>query len=73
MCFNQVVGRLADKPAAEGAAVRGLLVRRAFADTIMHPDDLPTFTKLHPGRVLQRQALTSKKPFLQVCQTTGRA
>jgi Pre-mRNA 3'-end-processing endonuclease polyadenylation factor C-term len=62
----QVVGRLADKPATDGTAVRGLLVRKAFADSIMHPEDLPTFTKLHPGRVLQRQALASSAPFDKV-------
>ena len=28
--------------------------------------DLPTFTSLHPGRILQRQILALRKPFSEV-------
>ena len=62
----QVVGRLADKPAAEGAQMRGLLVRQGYTDSLMQPADLPLFTRLRPGRILQRQALPCSKPFSQV-------
>ena len=62
----QVVGRLADKPAVEGSHVRGLLVRQGYTDSLMQPADLAVFTKLRPGRILQRQALACSKPFSEV-------
>ena len=62
----QVVGRLAEKRAATEHALQGLLVRHGAQDSIMHPADLPYFTKLHPGRVLQRQLLPLDKPFSEV-------
>ncbi|KAL4445408.1 hypothetical protein ABPG77_011233 [Micractinium sp. CCAP 211/92] len=63
----KVVGRLGEKPAAQGAAVRGLLVQgRGGARSLMHHDDLPRFTGLHPGRVVQRQALALHRPFSEV-------
>ena len=63
----QVVGRLADRPAKAGGAVRGLLVRSGAGDVVLAPADLPSFTKLHPGRVVQRQALHTRRPFQEVC------
>ncbi len=62
----QVVGRLAEKRAATEQALQGLLVRHGAQDSLMHPSDLPSFTKLHPGRVLQRQLLALHKPFSEV-------
>ena len=62
----QVVGRLAEKRPATEQALQGLLVRHGAQDSIMHPADLPYFTKLHPGRVLQRQLLPLDKPFPEV-------
>ncbi len=62
----QVVGRLAEKRAATEQALQGLLVRHGAQDSLMHPSDLPYFTKLHPGRVLQRQLLALHKPFSEV-------
>ena len=62
----QVVGRLADKPPAEGRPLAGLLVRHGYADSVMHPADLPLFTKLRPGRILQRQAVACSAPFSEV-------
>ena len=63
----KVVGRLGEKAAREGAAVRGLLVQaRGGGRTLMHHEDLPRFTKLHPGRVMQRQAMALHRPFTEV-------
>lgn len=62
----QVVGRLAEKRPATEQALQGLLVRHGAQDSLMHPSDLPYFTKLHPGRVLQRQLLALQKPFSEV-------
>ena len=64
----KVVGRLAgEKAPKEGSSVRGLLVEaRGGARTLMHHDDLPRFTKLHPGRVVQRQAMALHRPFSEV-------
>lgn len=61
-----MVGRLAEKRAATEQALQGLLVRHGAQDSLMHPSDLPFFTKLHPGRVLQRQLLALHKPFSEV-------
>ena len=63
----KVVGRLGEKAAAQGTAVRGLLVQsRGGGRALLHHDDLPRFTKLHPGRVVQRQALELHRPFSEV-------
>lgn len=62
----RVVGRLAEKRPAEGQPLRGLLVRRGGTHTLMHADDLPRFTKLHPGKVVQRQAVALNRPFQEV-------
>ncbi|KAK9813025.1 hypothetical protein WJX72_007682 [[Myrmecia] bisecta] len=62
----KVVGRMADKPAHQGGVVRGLLVRQGGSELVMHPDDLPIYTKLHPGRIIQRQAIMLQKPFAEV-------
>ena len=61
-----MVGRLADRAAGEGAGVAGLLVRQpGGGDLLLAPDDLPAFTRLRPGRVLQRQMLALRQPFVQ--------
>jgi cleavage and polyadenylation specificity factor subunit 3 len=67
----RVVGRLAEKRRASGSeegteSLRGLLVKRGGTHTIMHHDDLPRFTKLHPGTVVQRQAIALHRPFSEV-------
>lgn len=62
----QVVGRLGEKAAAPGQAVRGVLVKRGVLHTLMHAEDLPRFTKLHTGRVTQRQAIALHRPFSEV-------
>lgn len=63
----KVVGRLGEKAARLGQPVRGLLVQgRGGARTLLHHEDLPRFTKLHPGRVVQRQALALHRPFSEV-------
>ena len=61
-----MVGQLADKVPRPGTRMQGLLVRQGYADSLMHPADLPVFTKLRPGRILQRQALACSRPFSQV-------
>ena len=63
----RVVGRLAEKRPAQGQPLRGLLVKRpGGAYTVLHHDDLPRFTKLHPGTVVHRQALALHRPFSEV-------
>ena len=62
----KLVGRLAEKPPREGQPVQGLLVKRGGTHTVLHHDDLPKFTKLHPGRVLQRQAVALHRPVAEV-------
>lgn len=62
----RVVGALAQKRPSEGDILRGLLVRRKGTHVLMHHDDLPRYTKLHPGTVVQRQALALHKPFAEV-------
>eukprot|EP00195_Chlamydomonas_chlamydogama_P006597 CAMPEP_0202904758 /NCGR_PEP_ID=MMETSP1392-20130828/30978_1 /ASSEMBLY_ACC=CAM_ASM_000868 /TAXON_ID=225041 /ORGANISM="Chlamydomonas chlamydogama, Strain SAG 11-48b" /LENGTH=723 /DNA_ID=CAMNT_0049592553 /DNA_START=19 /DNA_END=2190 /DNA_ORIENTATION=+ len=68
----RVVGRLAEKPPHEGQQVQGVLVAplstkgqaSTAQTTLMHPDDLPAFTKMYRGRVTQRQAISvGEKPF----------
>lgn len=71
--FMQVVGRLADKRPREGKALEGLLVRlQGQNDMLMAAQDLPSFTKLHPGRITQRQALSLRQPFSQACPVPTR-
>ena len=41
------------------------------ARSLLHHDDLPRFTKLHPGRVVQRQALALHRPFSEVRGARG--
>lgn len=62
----QVVGRLRENPPVEGREVKGLLVRQGAEDLIMAAADLPSFTKLHTGRILQRQAILITQPFAKV-------
>jgi cleavage and polyadenylation specificity factor subunit 3 len=50
-----VVGRLAEGAPKAGDAVRGVLVSRGRRDLVMHPEDLPAFTKLNTGRVMHKQ------------------
>lgn len=59
----RVAGRLADKPPHPGRHLHGVLLQPPApaagtgtpAPLLLHPDDLPAFTKLHRGRVTQRQ------------------
>ena len=68
----KVVGRLGEKAPSQGGAVRGLLVQgRGGERSLLHADDLPRFTKLHPGRVVQRQALALHRPFSEVGGRAG--
>lgn len=62
----RVVGKLADKRPAEGQPLRGLLIKRGATSSILHHEDLPRFTKLHPGKVVQRQSIALQKPFSEV-------
>jgi hypothetical protein len=47
----RVVGQLAEKPPKPGQALRGVLVRQGKQDSIMLPEELPSFTTLHTGKV----------------------
>lgn len=56
----RMAGRLAEKAPQAGQPVRGVLVAGPAAggagqQLLLHPDDLPAYTKLHRGRVTQRQ------------------
>lgn len=62
----RVVGKLAEKRPSEGQNIRGLMVKRGGAYTLLHHEDLPKFTKLHPGTVVQRQSLALRRPFSEV-------
>ena len=62
----QVVGRLADKPPKAGMPLAGLLVRQGLRDTLLHADDLATFTKLRTGAICQTQSLLLARPWMQV-------
>ena len=64
-CF-QVAGSLAQKQAKAGAQLQGVLVRQGGKHTVVAAQDLPNFTSLHPGRILQRQILSLRKPFSEV-------
>ncbi|EIE25515.1 Metallo-hydrolase/oxidoreductase [Coccomyxa subellipsoidea C-169] len=59
----KVVGSLADKNAQPGKPLAGLLVQQGQNCMLMAPQDLPTFTKLHPGRIIQRQVLHLNQPW----------
>ena len=50
-----MVGQLAAKPPRVGNNVRGLLVSKGRDNTLLHPDDLPTYTRLYRGQVTQKQ------------------
>lgn len=56
-------GRLGEKPPHEAGVVRGVLVRQGFNHQLLHPDDLPAYTKLLKGCVTQKQAISVDKPF----------
>eukprot|EP00890_Picochlorum_soloecismus_P004992 jgi/Picsp_1/5494/NSC_02853-R1_protein len=63
----QIVGKLAEKRPADGDSMRGILVKRkGSAPQIMSQQDLPSYTKLHQGTVVQRQSLALHKPFSEV-------
>ena len=64
-CF-QVAGALAQKQAKAGAQLQGVLVRQGGKHTVVAAQDLPNFTSLHPGRILQRQILSLHKSFSEV-------
>ena len=65
-CVLQVVGRLAARRPSAQRPLRGLLVRTGHQDLVVHPDDLPLYTKLQPGRIVQRQHIVLHKPFAEV-------
>lgn len=62
----QVAGSLARKKAKVGAQLQGVLVQQGGKHTVVAAQDLPAFTSLHPGRILQRQILSLRKPFTEV-------
>eukprot|EP00891_Asterochloris_glomerata_P003167 jgi/Astpho2/3167/fgenesh1_pm.00052_%23_3_t len=62
----RVVGRLAARRPSAQRPLRGLLVRTGHQDLVVHPDDLPLYTKLQPGRIVQRQHIVLHKPFAEV-------
>ncbi len=47
----RVVGKLAEKPLRPGQSLQGVLVRRGQQHSIMQPEELPSFTTLHTGKV----------------------
>ena len=56
----RVVGRLAaEKRNCSSGPIQGVLVSKRPTNnfTLLHHDDLPIYTKLHPGTVVQRQSL----------------
>lgn len=65
---TQVVGSLADRKARPGKPLAGLLVQQGQSCMLMAPEDLPTFTMLHPGRIIQRQVLSLNQPWNEVRQ-----
>ncbi|CAL5219351.1 g1167 [Coccomyxa viridis] len=62
----RVAGSLAQKKARAGAALQGVLVQQGGRHTVVAAQDLPAYTSLHPGRILQRQILSLRKPFAEV-------
>ncbi len=61
-----MAGSLAQKKARAGAALQGVLVQQGGRHTVVAAQDLPAYTSLHPGRILQRQILSLRKPFAEV-------
>ena len=61
-----VIGRLAEQPAKAGDPLRGVLIGQGYKHSLMHPDDLSTFTRLSTGKVTHRQAIGLEKPFTDV-------
>ncbi|CAG9466846.1 unnamed protein product [Pedinophyceae sp. YPF-701] len=58
----RIVGHAASDGLVEGHTVSGVLVKPPVGlPTVMHPEDLPAFTKLAQGTVLQRQAIATTK------------
>eukprot|EP00897_Mesotaenium_endlicherianum_P003271 jgi/Mesen1/2972/ME000176S02013 len=53
----KAVGRLAEATPADNAPVSGLLVKKGFAYQLVAPEDLPVYTQLATGSVMQRQAV----------------
>eukprot|EP00271_Cylindrocystis_brebissonii_P008932 TRINITY_DN2346_c1_g2_i1.p1 TRINITY_DN2346_c1_g2~~TRINITY_DN2346_c1_g2_i1.p1 ORF type:complete len:714 (+),score=162.17 TRINITY_DN2346_c1_g2_i1:418-2559(+) len=53
----KAVGRLAEKMPLNGAPVSGLLVKKGFSYQLLSPEDLPIYTQLAKGAVIQRQHL----------------
>ena len=70
-CLLQVVGRLAARRPSGQRPLRGLLVRTGHQDLVVHPDDLPLYTKLQPGRIVQRQHIVLRRPFAEVGAPAG--
>lgn len=63
----RLTGRMGEKPPVEGQSVQGLLVETGGGDlALMHHEDLPTFTKLHPGRVEQKQVIALRNSWSDV-------
>lgn len=50
-----VVGRLAEAAAKAGEPLKGVYVARGARGVVVHPDELPAFTKLNTGRVMHKQ------------------
>ncbi|KAF5839966.1 beta-lactamase-like protein [Dunaliella salina] len=70
----RVAGQLAEKPPHVGQHLKGIMVSgpagtgaagsgAAPQQLLLHPNDLHAFTRLHRGRVTQRQALATDRPF----------
>lgn len=72
----RVAGRLAERPLKVGDTLQGVLVSGpsggtsgaggAAAQLLLHPDDLPVYTKLHRGRVTQRQTLATDQAWSDI-------
>lgn len=70
----RVAGQLAEKPPHVGQHLKGIMVSgpagtgaagsgAAPQQLLLHPNDLHAYTRLHRGRVTQRQALATDRPF----------
>eukprot|EP00192_Tetraselmis_astigmatica_P006958 CAMPEP_0117682844 /NCGR_PEP_ID=MMETSP0804-20121206/19958_1 /TAXON_ID=1074897 /ORGANISM="Tetraselmis astigmatica, Strain CCMP880" /LENGTH=721 /DNA_ID=CAMNT_0005493147 /DNA_START=103 /DNA_END=2265 /DNA_ORIENTATION=- len=62
----KVVGQIAAKAPEAGKPLRGVMVQRGEELSILHPDDLVSYTKIRTGKVIQRQALELSQPFSAV-------
>ncbi|PWN28209.1 hypothetical protein BDZ90DRAFT_165373 [Jaminaea rosea] len=51
----KAVGSIAEKPPKAGSTLKGLLVSKDFAYTILDPKDLAEFTGLNTSTIIQRQ------------------